>query len=154
MRQHYKAGNWVPLLQIGTSSHRCGHCPCRVKQLAKEHDLVQSGKSSLTSWPDVKLILQTNKPQAFHLLFLLGFSPFFSLIPSMIRLWFLCLASSCSMCDSSFLMVFTWLLLCLCVTPQLVKLQIENRSHVCYVMGGCSSAFIHKSKSCRLRPDR
>ena len=48
----------------------------------------------------------------------------------------------------------TLYLLCLCVTPQLVKLQIRNRSHVCYVMGGCSSAFIHTSKSCRLRPDR
>ena len=27
----------------------------------EKHDLVQSGKSSLTSWPDVKLIPQTNK---------------------------------------------------------------------------------------------
>ena len=27
-------------------------------------------------------------------------------------------------------------MLCLCVTPQLVKLQIRNRSHVCYVLGG------------------
>ena len=26
----------------------------------EKHDLVQSGKSSLTSWPDIKLIPQTN----------------------------------------------------------------------------------------------
>ena len=48
----------------------------------------------------------------------------------------------------------SWPLLCLCVTPQLVKLQIENRSHVCYVMGGCSSAFIEKAKVVYLRSDR
>ena len=28
---------------------------------SEKHDLVQSGKSSLKSWPDVKLIPQTNK---------------------------------------------------------------------------------------------
>ena len=31
--------NWVPILQIGTSSHRCGHRPCGVKQLAKSMTL-------------------------------------------------------------------------------------------------------------------
>ena len=36
--------------------------PLRRKTTCKKHDLVQSGKSSLKSWPDVKLIPQTNKP--------------------------------------------------------------------------------------------
>ena len=31
------------------------------KTSCEKHDLVQSGKSSLKSWPDVKLIPQTNK---------------------------------------------------------------------------------------------
>ena len=35
--------------------------PLRRKTFCEKHDLVQSGKSSLTSWPDVKLIPQTNK---------------------------------------------------------------------------------------------
>ena len=35
--------------------------PLRHKTTCEKHDLVQSGKSSLTSWPDVKLIPQTNK---------------------------------------------------------------------------------------------
>ena len=35
--------------------------PLRRKTTYEKHDLVQSGKSSLTSWPDVKLIPQTNK---------------------------------------------------------------------------------------------
>ena len=35
--------------------------PLRRKTTCEKHDLVQSGKSSLTSWPDVKLIPQTNK---------------------------------------------------------------------------------------------
>ena len=30
------------------------------KTTSEKHDLVQSGKSSLTNWPDVKLIPQTN----------------------------------------------------------------------------------------------
>ena len=60
-----KSGLWVPLLQIGTSSHRCGHRPCGVKTTCKKHDLVQSGKSSLMSWPDVKVIPQTNKQTNF-----------------------------------------------------------------------------------------
>ena len=34
--------------------------PLRRKTTCEKHDLVQSGKSSLTSWPDVKLIPQTN----------------------------------------------------------------------------------------------
>ena len=33
----------------------------RRKTTCEKHDLVQSGKSSLTSWPDIKLIPQTNK---------------------------------------------------------------------------------------------
>ena len=32
------------------------------KTTCKRHDLVQSGKSSMMSWPDVKLIPQTNNP--------------------------------------------------------------------------------------------
>ena len=35
--------------------------PLRRKTTCEKHDLVQSGKSSLKSWPDVKLIPQTNK---------------------------------------------------------------------------------------------
>ena len=35
--------------------------PLGRKTTCEKHDLVQSGKSSLTSWPDVKLIPQTNK---------------------------------------------------------------------------------------------
>ena len=35
--------------------------PLRRKTTCEKHDLVQSGKSSLMSWPDVKLIPQTNK---------------------------------------------------------------------------------------------
>ena len=35
--------------------------PLRRKPTCKKHDLVQSGKSSLMSWPDVKLIPQRNK---------------------------------------------------------------------------------------------
>ena len=35
--------------------------PLRRETTCEKHDLVQSGKSSLTSWPDVKLIPQTNK---------------------------------------------------------------------------------------------
>ena len=31
------------------------------RNITEKHDLLQSGKSSLTSWPDVKLIAQTNK---------------------------------------------------------------------------------------------
>ena len=58
VRQHYKQGI-VP--QIGTSSHRCGHCPCGMKQLVKSMILRQSGKSSLMSWSDFKLIPKTNK---------------------------------------------------------------------------------------------
>ena len=34
--------------------------PLRHKTTCEKHDLVQSGKSSLMSWPDVKLIPQTN----------------------------------------------------------------------------------------------
>ena len=34
--------------------------PLRRKTTCEKHDLVQSGKSSLKSWPDVKLIPQTN----------------------------------------------------------------------------------------------
>ena len=55
-----QGGQWVPLLQIGTSSHLY-HCPCRIKQLAKSMTLQESGKTSLMSWLDVKLIRQTNK---------------------------------------------------------------------------------------------
>ena len=36
--------------------------PLQRKTTCEKHDLVQSGKSSLTSWPYVKLIPQTNKP--------------------------------------------------------------------------------------------
>ena len=39
VRQHYKAGIESTLLQIGTSSHRCGHLPCGIKQLAKSMTL-------------------------------------------------------------------------------------------------------------------
>ena len=35
--------------------------PLRRKTTCEKRDLVQSGTSSLTSWPDVKLIPQTNK---------------------------------------------------------------------------------------------
>ena len=42
-----------PLLQMGTSSHGYGHCPCHVKQPAKCMTLTQSGKSSVLSWPDI-----------------------------------------------------------------------------------------------------
>ena len=35
--------------------------PLRRETTCEKHDLVQSGKSSLKSWPDVKLIPQTNK---------------------------------------------------------------------------------------------
>ena len=35
--------------------------PLRRKRTCEKHDLVQSGKSSMMSWPDVKLIPQTNK---------------------------------------------------------------------------------------------
>ena len=34
--------------------------PLRRKTTCEKHDLVQSGKNSLKSWPDVKLIPQTN----------------------------------------------------------------------------------------------
>ena len=57
----------VPLLQIGTSSHRCGHYPCGVKQGAKSMTLRQSGKSSLMSWPVV--------PVRFYLLQAFGLKP-------------------------------------------------------------------------------
>ena len=42
------------------------------------------------------------------------------------------------------------------VLPQLVKLQIENRSHVCYVLGGCRQAprLLEKAKVVYLRSDR
>ena len=46
---------------IGTLSHRYCHRPCGVKQLVKIITLRQSGKSSLMSWLDVEIILQTNK---------------------------------------------------------------------------------------------
>ena len=35
--------------------------PLRRETTCEKHDLVQSGKSSMMSWPDVKLIPQTNK---------------------------------------------------------------------------------------------
>ena len=35
--------------------------PLRRETTCEKHDLVQSGKNSLKSWPDVKLIPQTNK---------------------------------------------------------------------------------------------
>ena len=35
--------------------------PLRRETTCEKHDLVQSGKSSLMTWPDVKLIPQTNK---------------------------------------------------------------------------------------------
>ena len=44
-----------------TSSHRCGHHRCGIKTSVKSLTLRQSGKSSLNSWPDVKLIPQTKK---------------------------------------------------------------------------------------------
>ena len=43
-------------------TNRYGHCPFG----RKKHDLVQSGKSSLMSWPDIKLIPQTNSLASFH----------------------------------------------------------------------------------------
>ena len=60
MRQHYKAG---------IESHCYKKAPhlrdavthLWLKTTCENHDLVQSGKSSLKSWPDVKLIPQTNK---------------------------------------------------------------------------------------------
>ena len=45
VRQCYKEGHWVPLLQIGTSFHRFNHCPIGLKQVQKT-TLRQSGKNS------------------------------------------------------------------------------------------------------------
>ena len=57
---HQRVNSLVPLLQIGTLSHRCGQRPCGVKQSAKSMTLRQSRKSSIMSWPVVELIPQTN----------------------------------------------------------------------------------------------
>ena len=35
VRQHYKEGHWVPLLEIDTSSHRFGHPRCGIKLVQK-----------------------------------------------------------------------------------------------------------------------
>ena len=43
------------------TSLRCGHRPCGVIQSTNDITIRQSGKSSLMSWPDVKLIPQANK---------------------------------------------------------------------------------------------
>ena len=46
-------------------------------------------------------------------------------------------------------MAIWWGVLCLCVTPQLVKLQIRIRSHVCYVLGGYRHLrLFRKGESC------
>ena len=59
MRQNYKEGI-ESHCYVGTSSHRFGKRPCGVKQSAKSMTLRQSGKSSMMSWPDVKLLPQTH----------------------------------------------------------------------------------------------
>ena len=53
--QHYKEG-------IGSHCYKLTRSPpLRRKTTCEKHDLLQSGKSSLVSWPDFKLIPQRNK---------------------------------------------------------------------------------------------